>query len=189
MRPSLVCDEKLQHPGRSGKEFPVLTIYSWMSLFNNSLHAVRAWTNCESLFACGSSQQAWKRFEPQQLAGKWLLKAYNDKMQCNLMQLQPCLLKVISELFSSVVMGTVSLMVDCCLMAPAVCLLDGAAQTASCAGEELIISMYTQPAEQLAAANQDYDIILCDCTVRCQEGYYSTPPHTKKTPSQQQERW
>lgn len=149
-------------------------------MFNNSLHAVGAWTNCESLFACGSSQQAWKRFGPQQLAGKCLLKAYNDKMQCNLMQLQPCLLKVISELFSSVVMGTVSLMADCCLMAPAVCLLDRAAQTASFAGEELIISMYTQPAEQLATVNQDYDIILCKCRGRCQERKLLTPPPQKK---------
>lgn len=91
------------------------------------------------------------------------------------MQLQPCLLKVISELFGSVVMGTVSLMADCCLMAPVVCLLDRAAQTASFAGEELIIIMYTQPAEQLATANQDYDIMLCNCRGRCQERYYLTP--------------
>lgn len=45
---------------------------------------------------------------------------------------------------------------------PAACLLDRAAQTASFAGEEQIISVYTRPAEQLAAANQDYEIILCN---------------------------
>lgn len=136
----------------------------------------------QSLFACGSSQQAWKSFVPQHLAGTWLLKAHNDKMQCNLMQLQPCLLKVISELFSSVVMGTVSVMVDCCLMAPAVCSLDGAAQRATFAGEELIISRCTQPAEQLARLIR----IMTLYFVTVERGVkkvlcYLPPPPKKKT--------
>lgn len=67
-------------------KLPLTTNLPWMKLINTVIHAVRAWKSWWSVFGCGSSQQTcWMMFVPQQLHGKWLMKAHNDKMQCNLM--------------------------------------------------------------------------------------------------------